>query len=64
MDFLVSLVVRTSLSKAQHAGLIPRWGAKIPQALWPKNKNIEQKQYCDKFNKDFLKNCKKYKRIM
>ena len=27
-------------------------GTKIPHALWPKNQNIKQQQYCDKF-KDF-----------
>ena len=25
----------------------------IPPALWPKNQNIKQKQYCSKFRKDF-----------
>ena len=29
------------------------WGAKIPHASWPKNHNMKQKQYCNKFNKDF-----------
>ena len=33
--------------------LIPGWGAKIPHASWWKTQNIEQKQYCHKFNKDF-----------
>ena len=28
-------------------------GAKIPHALWPENQNIKQKQYCNKFSKDF-----------
>ena len=28
-------------------------GTKIPQALWPKNQNIKQKQYYSTFNKDF-----------
>ena len=28
-------------------------GAKIPHASGPKNQNIKQKQYCNKFNKDF-----------
>ena len=28
---------------------------KIPHALWLKNQNIKQKQYCNKFNKDFKK---------
>ena len=34
-------------------GLITGWGAKIPQASQPTNQNIKQKQYCNKFNKDF-----------
>ena len=29
--------------------------AGIPHASQPKNQNIKQKQYCSKFNKDFLK---------
>ena len=28
-------------------------GAKIPHALWPKNQNVKQKQYYNKFNKNF-----------
>ena len=35
------------------AGLVPGGGAKIPGAFWPKKQNIKQKQYCNKFNKDF-----------
>ena len=27
--------------------------AKIPHALQPRNQNIKQKQFCNKFNKDF-----------
>ena len=27
--------------------------AKIPHALCPINQNIKEKQYCNKFNKDF-----------
>ena len=27
--------------------------AKIPHALWPVSQNIKEKQYCNKFNKDF-----------
>ena len=34
-------------------GSVPGWGAKIPHASQPKNQNIEQKQYCNKLNKDF-----------
>ena len=33
--------------------MIPGQGAKIPHASGPKNQNIKQKQYCNKFNKDF-----------
>ena len=45
--------------------MIPGWGAKIPHTSGPKNQNIKQKQYYNKFNKDlkkwsiFLKNLKK-----
>ena len=50
-------------SHARGAGLIPRQGAQIPHALWPKhqnknknkNKKIQQMQYCNKFNKDLKK---------
>ena len=37
---------------ARGAGSVPGEGAKIPHDL-PKNQNIKQKQYCNKFNKDF-----------
>ena len=46
-------VVKTSPSKAGVVGSVPGWGAKIPHASWPENQNIKQKQYRDKFNKDF-----------
>ena len=46
-------VVKTLPSNAEAVGSIPGWGAKIPHALRPKNQNIKQKQYCNKFNKDF-----------
>ena len=48
-------MVETSLSSAGIAGSIPGWGAKIPHASRSKNQNIEQKQYCNKLNKDFTK---------
>ena len=32
---------------------IPGRGVKIPLASWPKNQNTKQKQYCNKFNKDW-----------
>ena len=28
-------------------------GAKIPHAAWPKKQNLKQKEYSNKFNKDF-----------
>ena len=43
-------------SSARCAGSIPHQRAKIPQALWPKNKqkkSMKWKQYYKKFNKDF-----------
>ena len=50
-------VVETSASGAGGSDLIPGQRAKIPQALRPKkkkkNQNIKQKQYCNRFNKDF-----------
>ena len=52
-DFPGSPVVKTSPSNAGSTSLFPHWGAKIPRASGPKNKNIEQKQCCDKFHKNF-----------
>ena len=46
-------VVKTLPSNAGGAGSIPGRGAEIPHASWPKNQNVKQKQYCNKFNKDF-----------
>ena len=51
-----SLVVQWFQRRASNArgvGLIPDWGAKIWQVLWQKKQNIKQKQYGNKFNKDF-----------
>ena len=48
-------MVKTSPSNAGGGSWIPGWGAKIPHASQPKNQNIKQKQYCNKFSKD-LKN--------
>ena len=52
-DFPGGPVVKTSPSNAGGAGSIPGQGAKIPHASRPKHQNIELKQYCNKFNKDF-----------
>ena len=46
-------VVKTSSFNAGDAGLIPNQGAKIPHASQSKTQNIKQKQYCNKFSKDF-----------
>ena len=46
-------MVKTSPSKAAGVGSITGQGAKTPHASRPKNQNIKQKQYCNKFNKDF-----------
>ena len=52
-DFPGGPVVKTLPPSAGGVGSIPGRGAKIPHALPPKNQNIKQKQYCNKFNKDF-----------
>ena len=57
-DFPGSPVVKTLPSNAGHVGSIPGQGAKIPRASGPRKQNIKQKQYCNKFNKDFLKKLK------
>ena len=46
-------VVKILPSNAGGAGSIPGQGAKFTHALWSKNQNIKQKQYCNKFNKNF-----------
>ena len=52
-DFLGGPVVKTLLSSARGAGLIPGRWSKIPQALRPANQNIKQTGYCNKYNKNF-----------
>ena len=54
-DFPGSAVVKISPSNAGDASWIPVEGAKIPCAPWPENQNVKQKQYYNKFNKDFKK---------
>ena len=46
-------MVKTSPSNAGGAGSIPGHDIKIPHVSQPKIQNIKQKQYCNKFNKDF-----------
>ena len=52
-DFPGSPVGKTSPSNARSVGLISRLGTKIAHASMPKNQNIKQKQYCNKFNENF-----------
>ena len=52
-DFPRGPVVKNSPFNAGGAGSIPSQGTKIPHASWPKYQNMKQKQYCNKFNKDF-----------
>ena len=56
-DFPDGPVVKTLPSSAGGTGFIPGPGAKFPHASQPKTKNkkhiLKQKQYCNKFNKDF-----------
>ena len=46
-------MVKTSPSTAGDSSSIPGQGVKIPHALRRKNQNVKQKQYCNKFNKDY-----------
>ena len=63
-DFPGHPEVRTSLSNTGCEGSIPGQGAKISYTLWQKkknkNQNMKQRQYCNKFNKDFKKIILKY----
>ena len=46
-------MVNTSSSSAGGAGLIPGPGVRVPCASGQKAEHKQQKQYCNKFNKDF-----------
>ena len=46
-------MVKTSPSTEGGVGSASGQEARIPHALQPKSHNIEEKQYCSKFNKDF-----------
>ena len=52
-DFPGGPGLKTSPSSAEGAGSIPGWGSKTPHVSQPKSQNIKQKQYCNKFSKDF-----------
>ena len=62
-DFPGGPVVKTWPFKVGGLGLIPGWGGKIPHGSGPKNQNIKQKQYCNKFTKD-IKNGPHKKKIL
>ena len=55
MDSPGGPVVKSLPPNVGDAGLIPGWGTEISHASWPKNQNIKQKQYGNKFNKYFEK---------
>jgi len=46
-------VIKTLPSNAGAVSLIPGQAVKILDASWPKKQNIRQKQYYNRFNKDF-----------
>ena len=52
-EFLSGLAVKTLPSNAGGVGSIPGQEAKIPHGWWPKKQNIQQKQYGNKFSKNF-----------
>ena len=51
-DFPDSPVVKTLPFDAGDKGSDPVQGARIPHASKPKHQNINQKQYCNNFDKD------------
>ena len=53
-DFPGCPVVETLPSKAGGVGQTSGQEAKIPHASHPKKRNMKQRQYCNKFNKDFF----------
>ena len=63
-DFPRGPVVNTSPSSTGGVGLIPGWEAKIPHASRPKNQNVKQKQYGNKFNKRSTLGKKKKKKTL
>ena len=59
-------MVKTSLFKAEGAGLILGQGVKTLHTSGPENQNIKPEKYCNKYSKDFKngppqKNLKKKK---
>ena len=56
-------VAGISPATAGSAFSVPGWEARIPHASWQKDQTIEQRQCCNKFNKD-LKNGPHQKKIL
>ena len=54
-DFPGGPAFKPSPSNAGGVCLIPGWGTKIPHDKGPNIQNIKWKRYCNKFNKDFLR---------
>ena len=46
-------VVRTLPSAAGGVVSTPGWIPENPYVLWPKSQKIKQRQYCNRFNKEF-----------
>ena len=63
-DFPGGPVVKTSPSDTGGVSSIPAGGAKMPCASQPINQNTKEKQYCNKFNKDFLMALRKVKKTL
>ena len=55
LESVLVSVVGTSSSSARAVGSIPGGRAKSPHSSRSKKQNRKQKQYCNKFNKDFKK---------
>ena len=51
--FLEVLWLRLSLVIQGMRVRIPGWEARTPHVSWAKNQNIKQKQYCNRFSRDF-----------
>ena len=56
-EFPGGSVVKTLPANAGSAGSNPGQEAKLLHASLSKNQHMKQKQYCNKFNKDFKKWC-------
>ena len=50
---MVAQGLRLCLPMQGIKGSVPGWGAGIPHASWPRSQNVEQRQCCNKFSKDF-----------